>query len=103
MSLVYSTEIGRIKPEIIKEQHPKGDGVVRIQRQTSGRKGKGVCVITGLDVKEKALNSLASELKRKLGCGGSLKNGIIEIQGDNRDLIKQILEQKGFNVKLSGG
>ncbi|EXI61881.1 hypothetical protein MHD_00335 [Mannheimia granulomatis] len=103
MTLVYSTETGRIKPEIVKEERPKGDGIVRIQRQTSGRKGKGVCVITGLDLDDKGLNSLASELKRKLGCGGSFKDGIIEIQGDNRDLIKQILEQKGFTVKLSGG
>lgn len=103
MTLVYSTETGRIKPEIVKEQRPKGDGIVRIQRQTSGRKGKGVCVITGLDLEDKALNSLAAELKRKLGCGGSFKDGTIEIQGDNRDLIKQILELKGFKVKLSGG
>lgn len=103
MTLVYSTETGRIKPEIMQEERPKGDGIVRIQRQTSGRKGKGVCVITGLDLDDKVLNSLASELKRKLGCGGSFKDGIIEIQGDNRELIKQILESKGFKVKLSGG
>ncbi|HDV7283895.1 TPA: stress response translation initiation inhibitor YciH [Mannheimia haemolytica] len=103
MTLVYSTETGRIKPEVIKEERPKGDGIVRIQRQTSGRKGKGVCLITGLDLEDKALNSLASELKRKLGCGGSFKDGVIEIQGDNREFIKQILEQKGFKVKLAGG
>ncbi|HDL4650264.1 TPA: stress response translation initiation inhibitor YciH, partial [Mannheimia haemolytica] len=84
-------------------ERPKGDGIVRIQRQTSGRKGKGVCLITGLDLEDKALNSLASELKRKLGCGGSFKDGVIEIQGDNRGFIKQILEQKGFKVKLAGG
>ncbi|QLB21491.1 translation initiation factor Sui1 [Vespertiliibacter pulmonis] len=103
MTLVYSTETGRILPEKSKIERPKGDGIVRIQRQTSGRKGKGVCVITGLDLDDKALVSLASELKRRSGCGGSVKNGIIEIQGDNRDQLKQILEQKGFNVKFSGG
>lgn len=103
MSLVYSTEIGRIKPEIEKKERPKGDGIVRIQRQTSGRKGKGVCIITGLDLDDKSLMSLASELKRRSGCGGSAKNGVIEIQGDNREQLKQILEQKGFNVKFSGG
>lgn len=103
MTLVYSTETGRIKSEVIKEERPKGDGIVRIQRQTSGRKGKGVCLITGLDLEDKALNSLALELKRKLGCGGSFKDGVIEIQGDNRGFIKQILEQKGFKVKLAGG
>ncbi|MGX2974687.1 stress response translation initiation inhibitor YciH [Ursidibacter arcticus] len=103
MTLVYSTEVGRIQPEKEKVERPKGDGIVRIQRQTSGRKGKGVCVITGLDLDDKALMSLASELKRRTGCGGSIKDGIIEIQGDHRDTLKQILEQKGFSVKFSGG
>lgn len=103
MSLVYSTETGRIKPEAAKPERPKGDGIVRLQRQTSGRKGKGVCVITGLDLDNKALMSLASELKRRSGCGGSVKDGVIEIQGDNREQLQQILEQKGFKVKLAGG
>ena len=103
MSLVYSTEIGRIEPEKVKPIRPKGDGIVRILWQTSGRKGKGVSVITGLDIDDRALMSLASELKRRSGCGGSVKDGTIEIQGDNRELLKQMLEQKGFTVKLAGG
>lgn len=103
MTLVYSTETGRIVPEKPKAERPKGDGIVRIQRQVSGRKGKGVSVITGLDLDDKALVSLASELKRRSGCGGSVKDGVIEIQGDNRDQLKQMLEQKGFTVKLAGG
>lgn len=103
MSLVYSTEVGRIVPEKAKPERPKGDGIVRIQRQTSGRKGKGVCIITGLDLDDRALVSLASELKRRSGCGGSVKDGMIEIQGDNREQLKQMLEQKGFSVKLAGG
>lgn len=103
MSLVYSTETGRITPEKPKIERPKGDGIVRIQRQTSGRKGKGVCVISGLDLDDKSLVSLASELKRRTGCGGAVKEGLIEIQGDHRDVLKQILEQKGFCVKFAGG
>lgn len=103
MSLVYSTETGRITPEKTKVERPKGDGIVRIHRQTSGRKGKGVCLITGVDLDDKGLVSLASELKRRSGCGGSVKDGIIEIQGDNREQLKQMLEQKGFTVKLAGG
>lgn len=103
MTLVYSTETGRITPEKPKVERPKGDGIVRIQRQTSGRKGKGVCIITGIDLDDRALVSLASELKRCSGCGGSVKDGVIEIQGDNRDQLKQMLEQKGFTVKLAGG
>lgn len=103
MTLVYSTELGRISAEKPKAERPKGDGIVRIQRHTSGRKGKGVCIITGLDLDDRSLVSLASELKRRSGCGGSVKDGIIEIQGDNRDQLKQMLEQKGFTVKLAGG
>ena len=62
MTLVYSTEIGRIKLKKIKEERPKGDGIVRIQRQTNGRKGKGVCIITGLDLEDTELKFLATEL-----------------------------------------
>ena len=82
---------------------PRGDGIVRIQRQTSGRKGKGVCLIAGIDLDDAALDKLAAELKKKCGCGGSVKDGIIEIQGDKRDLLKQLLEAKGMKVKLAGG
>ena len=101
--LVYSTDTGRIKQEDVKPQRAKGDGIVRIQRQTSGRKGKGVCLITGVDLDDAALDKLAAELKKKCGCGGSVKDGIIEIQGDKRDLLKQLLEAKGMKVKLAGG
>ncbi|HEI8503526.1 TPA: stress response translation initiation inhibitor YciH [Serratia marcescens] len=101
--LVYSTDTGRIKQEEVKPQRAKGDGIVRIQRQTSGRKGKGVCLITGVDLDDAALDKLAAELKKKCGCGGSVKDGIIEIQGDKRDLLKQLLEAKGMKVKLTGG
>ncbi|MFC0178932.1 stress response translation initiation inhibitor YciH [Thorsellia kenyensis] len=101
--LVYSTAIGRIKEEPKKTERPKGDGIVRISRQTTGRKGKGVCIITGLDLDDTQISELTSALKKKLGCGGVCKNGIIEIQGDKRELIKQFLEDKGFKVKLAGG
>lgn len=101
--LVYSTDTGRIKQEEVKPQRAMGDGIVRLQRQTSGRKGKGVCLITGVDLDDAALDKLAAELKKKCGCGGSVKDGIIEIQGDKRDLLKQLLEAKGMKVKLAGG
>ncbi|WP_392553127.1 stress response translation initiation inhibitor YciH [Orbus wheelerorum] len=101
--LVYSSEIGRIKPEQETVTRPKGDGIVRIQKQTAGRKGKGVSVIIGLDLDDTELTKLAAELKKRCGCGGSTKDGLIEIQGDKRDLLKELLEQKGFKVKLSGG
>ena len=103
MSLVYSTEVGKIQSEPEKVQRPKGDGIVRIQRQTKGRKGKGVSIITGLDLEDAPLKLLAAELKKVCGCGGSVKNGTIEIQGDARDKIKAHLEKKGHTVKLAGG
>ncbi|WP_407706970.1 stress response translation initiation inhibitor YciH [Actinobacillus porcinus] len=102
-NLVYSTELGRIKPTEEKVQRPKGDGIVRIQKQTSGRKGAGVSLISGLDLADDELKKLAAELKKRCGCGGSVKEDNIEIQGDKRDLLKQLLEQKGFKVKLVGG
>ncbi|MGK4328494.1 stress response translation initiation inhibitor YciH [Lonsdalea quercina] len=101
--LVYSTDSGRIAEKTAPVERPKGDGIVRIQRQTSGRKGKGVCVITGIDLDDDALQKLAAELKKKCGCGGSIKEGVIEIQGDKRDVLKQLLEAKGMKVKLAGG
>ncbi len=101
--LVYSTDSGRISEPESKVERPKGDGIVRIQRQTSGRKGKGVSLITGIDGSDEDLDKLAAELKKKCGCGGSVKDGVIEIQGDKRDLLKQLLDAKGMKVKLAGG
>ncbi|MGF1770002.1 stress response translation initiation inhibitor YciH [Enterovibrio makurazakiensis] len=101
--LVYSTETGRIKEEAAAPQREKGDGIVRIQRQTKGRKGKGVCLVTGLDMTDTELKLVAADLKKVCGCGGSVKDGIVEIQGDKRDQIKAYLEKKGHTVKLAGG
>lgn len=102
MTLVYSTETGRIKPEQETIQRPKGDGIVRIHKETKGRKGKGVSIIKGLDLDDAPLKLLAAELKKSCGCGGSIKDGNIEIQGEMREKIKQLLEKKGFTVKLAG-
>jgi len=101
--LVYSTATGRIADPKEEVQRAKGDGIVRIQRQTSGRKGKGVSLITGLDLAAVELEQLAAELKKKCGCGGAVKEGVIEIQGDKRNLLKALLEAKGLKVKLAGG
>ncbi|OCH14749.1 MULTISPECIES: stress response translation initiation inhibitor YciH [unclassified Aliivibrio] len=103
MSLVYSTDVGRIKQEEVKQERPKGDGIVRIQRETKGRKGKGVCIITGLDMEDTQLKLLAAQLKKVCGCGGAVKDGDIEIQGDNREKIKDFLTKQGHTVKLAGG
>lgn len=101
--LVYSTESGRVKEEKSSLLPDKGDGVVRIQRQVSGRKGKGVMLITGLCKPETELKTLAKSLKQLCGSGGSVKQGVIEIQGDQRDKVKTYLEAQGYTVKIAGG
>ena len=101
--LVYTTQSGRIQNKEQLKPSIKTDGIVRIRRETKGRKGKGMTTVTGVDLPEKALKHLCSQLKKMCGTGGAIKNGVIEIQGDNRDKIKATLEQLGHNVKLAGG
>lgn len=81
----------------------KTDGIIRLQRETKGRKGQGVTLITGVPLLGDELKSLAKTLKQKCGTGGTIKNGIIEIQGDHRDLLLKLLEEKGWKVKKAGG
>lgn len=101
--LVYSTETGRVKDEKPKADIPVGDGIVRVRRETAGRNGKGVTTISGLPLAEAALKDLAKALKVSCGVGGSVKDGVIEIQGDQREKIKAELEKRGYQVKLAGG
>jgi len=103
--LVYSTESGRIGADK-KGKHqstPPQDGIVRLMRQTKGRKGKGVTLITGVPLATRELKKLAKFLKQKCGSGGSIKNGIIEIQGDHRDVLEDELKKLNYKVKRSGG
>ena len=79
------------------------DGPVRVQREVKGRRGKAVTTISGLPLAGDALGVLASELKRRCATGGSVKQGVIEIQGDHRDLLIAELEGRGYTVKRSGG
>lgn len=101
--LVYSTETGRVKPQAQTPPVLVGDGIVRIQRETQGRKGKGVTTISGVALAAPELKALAKKLKQLCGTGGSVKEGVIEIQGDHRDTIKVELEKQGMVVKLAGG
>ncbi len=82
---------------------PRGDGVVRVRREVAGRNGKTVTAIQGVPLASDALRSLAAELKRRCGSGGSAKDGVIEIQGDHRDAVIAELEARGYTVKRSGG
>ncbi|MGB4246196.1 MAG: translation initiation factor Sui1 [Pseudohongiellaceae bacterium] len=113
-TLVYSTDSGRICPECRKPVascqcrqqaagRPAPDGIVRIRRETKGRNGKGVTLIDGLPLSADELAALAKVLKNKCGSGGTVKDGVIEIQGEHREVVKGYLEQNGYKVKLAGG
>jgi len=102
--LVYSTEEGRVEPE--KDQvHYKtaSRGPVTIQRERKGHQGKTVTLIRGLSLQLPELHALATELKKSCGCGGAVKDGVILIQGDKRDLLFQLLTARGYNPKIAGG
>ena len=110
--LVYSNDPGKLCPVcektvaqcICKQQtFPVGDGVVRVRRETKGRGGKTVTTVTGVPLAEPNLKELASALKRRCGTGGALKDGVIEIQGDQVQVLLDELTKRGFEVKKSGG
>lgn len=102
---VYSTESGRIKRDTIPQKPvpQKNDGFVRLRREVKGRGGGTVIVISGIPLDRSGIKELAGALKKKCGCGGTVKEGIIEIQGDHRDTISAELQAQGFKVKLAGG
>lgn len=110
--LVYSTEVGRTCPECRnaiadctcgEPEAPSGDGIVRVSRESKGRGGKVVTLVTGLPLVGAELKTLAKELKKKCGVGGALKDGVLEVQGEQRDLLVAELTRRGFTVKKSGG
>jgi len=106
--LVYSTDggdfRGRPAPKARSQPpSPQSDGVVRISREKAGRGGKEVTVIRGLPGDEEALRAIATELKRSCGVGGTSRDGVVEIQGDQRQRVVPLLEAKGYRVKLAGG
>ncbi len=111
--LVYSTDQGRMCPGCGRPAAgcacakgrgaPPGDGVVRISRQTKGRKGAGVTLVTGLSLPPGELEALAGRLKRRCGAGGTVRDGVIEIQGEHREALAEELRRLGHKVKLAGG
>jgi translation initiation factor 1 len=111
--LVYASGKGRTCPHCgralaecacrASPRAPQGDGIVRVRREVQGRRGKTVTTISGVPLPEEGLLALAGELKRRCGCGGSAKNGVIEIQGDHRDALCAELEARGYTVKRAGG
>ena len=111
--LVYSTESGRMCPTCrqplkqcvcsLKKAVPAGDGVVRVSRETKGRGGKAVTLVRGLALDEPALNNLGKQLRAACGSGGTVKDGVIEVQGDHCERVIGLLKVQGLSVKRAGG
>lgn len=110
--LVYSTESGRMCPACRRplaecackaNAVPAGDGVVRVSRQTKGRGGKCVTVVKGLALDAAALAQLGKALRTACGSGGTVKDGVIEVQGDHCDLVMETLRKQGHQPKRAGG
>jgi translation initiation factor 1 len=111
--LVYSTEHGKMCPACRKPvadcicsrntAKPASDGIVRVSRETKGRNGKGVTLIKGLALDALALAQLGKQLKTACGSGGTVKDGVIEIQGDHCERVIEALKKQGWVVKRAGG
>ena len=100
--LVYSTDDGDRRREPAEQPAPPpGDRVVRVARETGGRRGKIVTVVRGLAAGD--LSAAASDLKRHCGSGGTVKDGAIELQGDHSEKIAARLRSQGYEVKITGG
>jgi translation initiation factor 1 len=112
--IIYSTGVGSLCPNCRRAVREcvcphgapgaqRGDGTVRVGREVKGRAGKGVSTVTGLPLAPADLDALATRLKKRCGCGGTVRDGIIEIQGDHRDVIIAELIKLGWRAKKSGG
>lgn len=111
--LVYSTETGRTCPVCRQaialctcksnQPVPAGDGIVRVSRETKGRGGKAVTLVKGVALDEAALTALGKKLKAACGSGGTVKDGVIEVQGDHCERVVLLLKAQGLTVKRAGG
>lgn len=104
---VYSTEkptcrkCGRVDC-ICGQGQPMAPGPIRVGRETKGRKGAGVTVVTGLALPQAELKALLTDCKKRLGCGGTLRDGVLEFQGEHRDILLAFLKDRGIAAKKSG-
>ncbi|MBP8140722.1 MAG: translation initiation factor Sui1 [Acidovorax sp.] len=111
--LVYSTDHGRMCPDCSQPQAqcvckqnkplPTGDGIVRVSRETKGRGGKAVTLVKGVLLDAAALEQLGKQLKTACGTGGTVKDGVIEVQGDHIERVMAALQKLGHKVKRAGG
>jgi len=102
---VWSSDDGDLRraraPE--RREPPAAGGRVKVRRETSGRRGKAVTTISGVPLGDAALRELAGRLKKRCGVGGSAKHGVIELQGDHRDAVVELLRADGYDVVPAGG
>ena len=111
--LVYSTDAGRMCPGCrepvaqctckLNKALPTGDGIVRVSRETKRRGGKAVTVVKGVALDADALAGLGKQLKTGCGSGGTVKDGVIEVQGDHVERVMEALKKLGHQVKRAGG
>jgi len=103
--VVYSTSDGDLRKARDPRERERltGDGKVRVRREVGGRRGKTVTTVTGVPVKNDELKLLAGRLKKRCGVGGAVKDGVIELQGDHRESVVELLRAEGFITVLAGG
>jgi translation initiation factor 1 len=102
---VYSTTDGdlrKARPRQVRD-HAEAGGRVKVRRETAGRRGKAVTTVSGVPLRDDELKALAGRLKKRCGVGGSAKGGVIELQGDHRDAVVEVLRGEGYDVVLAGG
>ena len=102
---MYSTTDGdlrKARDPLLKQRRADGDRV-KVRREVAGRRGKAVTTVSGVPVDDVELRALAGRLKKRCGVGGSAKNGVIEIQGDHRAVVVDVLKAEGYAPVLAGG
>jgi translation initiation factor 1 len=105
---VWSSEQGDLrkkgdKPSVLSTSLPPQQQTVYLHRESKGRVGKGVTLLKGLMLTESDLTALAKAIKQVCGTGGTVKDGVIEIQGEQREKIAELLKKLGYKVKMAGG
>ena len=100
--LVWSADDGDLR-KARPARRPEGDGRVKVRREVAGRRGKAVTTVSGVPLDDAGLRDLAGKLKKRCGVGGSAKNGVIELQGDHRDVVIDVLRGEGYDVVAAGG
>jgi translation initiation factor 1 len=102
--LVYSTSDGDLRRARDRRKVIRADGGrVKVRREVAGRRGKGVTTISNVALDEDGLRQLAGKLKKRCGVGGSVKDGVIELQGDHRDVVIDVLRAEGYDAVPAGG